>query len=499
MAPRQAHDDQGIYALDVADLPDPLGPPGERHDVVIAANRLPVRLDGDGGWALSPGGLVTAMTAVMEGRDAVWIGWDGGLGDAADSAPPARFGDMALRSVSLSETDYADYYEGFSNGTLWPLYHNGLLSTRFRRSWWAAYRRVNEQFAKAAIETTEQDGTLWIHDYHLQLMPAFVREARPDIRIGLFLHTPFPPSQLLMRLPWREAITDGLLATDVIGFQTPTDARNFLSLAHRMGRTEEVMPVDPVTEIIVEGRRVAVGSFPISIDVDRIDEMVRDPASREAANAFRESLGSPKHLLLGVDRLDYTKGIDARLKAFEELLRDGMLDPAEVAFVQVATPSRDDVRGYSNTRTEIEQLVGSINGNFAQLGRPVLHYLHQSLPFEDLVHLFLAADVMLVTPFQDGMNLVAKEYIACRTDGTGALVLSEFAGTAVELHQALLCNPFDTAGMKRVIETALTLPVEEQRQRVRAMRTHLWANTVHDWAEGFFRHLDDVHPRGQRG
>ncbi|HAI63301.1 MAG TPA: trehalose-6-phosphate synthase, partial [Acidimicrobiaceae bacterium] len=280
---------------------------------------------------------------------------------------------------------------------------------------------------------------------------------------------------------------------------TPTDARNFLSLAHRMGRTEEVMPVDPVTEITVEGRRVAVGSFPISVDVDRIDEMVRNPATREAANAFRASLGSPKHLLLGVDRLDYTKGIDARLKAFEELLRDGTLDPAEVAFVQVATPSRDDVRGYSNTRTEIEQLVGSINGNFAQLGKPVLHYLHQSLPFEDLVHLFLAADVMLVTPFQDGMNLVAKEYIACRSDGTGVLVLSEFAGTAVELHQALLCNPFDTAGMKRVIETALTLPVEEQRHRVRAMRTHLWANTVHDWAEGFFRHLDDVHPRGQRG
>ena len=233
---------------------------------------------------------------------------------------------MALRSVSLSETDYADYYEGFSNGTLWPLYHNGLLSTRFRRSWWAAYRRVNEQFAKVAIETTEQDGTLWIHDYHLQLMPAFVREARPDIRIGLFLHTPFPPSQLLMRLPWREAITDGLLATDVIGFQTPTDARNFLSLAHRMGRTEEVMPVDPVTEITVEGRRVAVGSFPISVDVDRIDEMVRTRPPG-GANAFRASLGSPKHLLLGVDRLDYTKGIDARLKAFEELLATARSTP----------------------------------------------------------------------------------------------------------------------------------------------------------------------------
>ena len=468
----------------------------EQHDVVIAANRLPVRLDGEGGWALSPGGLVTAMTAVMEGRDAVWIGWDGGLaGEDEEDAPPARFGDMALRAVSLSETDYGDYYEGFSNGTLWPLYHNGLLSTRFRRSWWAAYRRVNEQFANAAIEATAPDGTLWIHDYHLQLVPAFVRAARPDIRIGLFLHTPFPPSQLLMRLPWREEITDGLLATDVIGFQTPTDARNFLALAHRMGRTDETMPVDPVTEIKVEGRRVAVGSFPISVDVDRIDRLVRDPATIAAAEAFRAELGSPKHLLLGVDRLDYTKGIDARLKAFRELLRDGAIDPDDVAFVQVATPSRDDVRGYSSTRTEIEQLVGAINGDFAQLGKPVLHYLHQNLPFEKLVELFVAADVMLVTPFEDGMNLVAKEYIACRTDGTGVLVLSEFAGTAVELHQALLCNPFDTAGTKRVIETALHLPVEEQRQRVRAMRAHLWSNTVHDWAEGFFRHLDDVHPR----
>lgn len=468
--------------------------PSVTHDLVIAANRLPVRQNADGSWTLSPGGLVTAMSAVMTGRDGAWIGWDGARNQADDGSatPPMRHGDMTLRPVVLSNDDYTDYYEGFSNGTLWPLYHNGLLPTAFHRTWWAAYRRVNGQFAQAAIDTVAENGRLWIQDYHLQLMPALVRAARPDVRIGLFLHTPFPPSQLIMRLPWRGQIADGLLATDVIGFQTPTDARNFLALAHRSGRTAETMLDGTITELRVGDRRISVGSFPVSIDVDRVDAIARSSEAVAAAAAFREELGSPKHLFLGIDRLDYTKGINARLRAFREMLREGILDPETVAFVQVATPSRDDVRGYSSTRTEIEQLVGQINGDFARLGRPVMHYLHQSLPFEELVPLYLAADVMVVTPFEDGMNLVAKEYVASRTDDSGVLVLSEFAGTAVELNDALLCNPFDTEGLKRVLEQAVSMPAEEQRRRMEPMRRHLAANTVYDWAQRFLDQLDRV-------
>jgi trehalose 6-phosphate synthase len=460
------------------------------HEFVVAANRLPVRADAEGQWHLSPGGLVSALSAVMADHDAVWIGWDGSMDDETEGAPPSRQGDMALRPIALTNKEFTDYYEGFANGTLWPLYHNGLLSTRFKRSWWSAYVSVNRRFAEEIIAAASPNGTVWIHDYHLQLVPAIVRKQRPDLRIGLFLHTPFPPSQLLMRLPWREEILEGLLAADLIGFQTPTDARNFLALAHRSDRAPETLFEDNTATIELDGRRMKVGSFPISIDVDRINQIANTPETTAAAANFRASLGDPAHLLLGVDRLDYTKGINARLKAFLELLREGTLEPESVAFVQVATPSRDDVRGYENTRAEIEQLVGEINGDYARLGRPVVHYLHQNLPFEELIPLYMAADVMVVTPFEDGMNLVAKEYVASRIDGSGVLVLSEFAGTAVELHDALLCNPFDIAGLKRLLLQAISMPPGEQSRRMDIMRLQVSNNTVYDWAKRFLDQLD---------
>lgn len=460
--------------------------------LIVAANRLPVQWTHEG-WETSPGGLVRALIPLLRESGGTWIGWNGTVGGHVD---PFEVEGVSMHPIALDADDVSRYYEGFANNTLWPLYHDAIRDSTFDGAHWQRYRDVNERFAVTLANVAPNNAVVWVHDYHLQLVPGILRRLRPDVAIGWFNHIPFPPLELFQRLPWRSEIIEGLLGADLVGFQRDLGARNFVAAAHQL-----VNVVGDADDhwLHHDGHSTMVGAFPISIDVAEFEERAAGRETRRRAAAIRARLGDPEVVLLGIDRLDYTKGIDARLKAFEELLRDGTLDPAEVAFVQVATPSRDDVRGYSNTRTEIEQLVGSINGNYAQLGKPVLHYLHQSLPFEDLVHLFLAADVMLVTPFEDGMNLVAKEYIACRTDGTGVLVLSEFAGTAVELHQALLCNPFDTAGMKRVIETALTLPVEEQRHRVRAMRTHLWANTVHDWAEGFFRHLDDVHPRGQRG
>ncbi len=459
------------------------------HELVIAANRLPVRVDEQGSTVLSPGGLVSAMTAVMRGRDAAWIGWDGSTSPRSDQ-PPFHHGEVTCRPIALSDAERAGYYDGFSNATLWPLYHSGLLPTTFRRSWWSAYRHVNRRFADEAIAALAPGATLWIHDYHLQLVPAFVREARPDVRIGFFLHTPFPSSQLVMRLPWRTDIARGLLGADVIGFQTATGARNFLTLAHRLlGIDETVLDNDHAT-IEVDRRRVRVGTHPISIDIEAVDGLARTDSARAAADAFRQQIGNPKTVLLGVDRLDYTKGIDARLKAFRELLKDEQLDPADVCFVQVATPSRDTVPGYEKIRTDIEQLVGEINGDYAPLGRPVVQYLHKTLPFEDLVPLFLAADVMLVTPFEDGMNLVAKEYVISRVDETGVLVLSEFAGTAEELPDALLCNPFDIAGLKRIIRRAIDVPVDEQRHRMRRMRHDVGRNDVHHWASGFLGELE---------
>jgi trehalose 6-phosphate synthase len=426
------------------------------------------------------------MTAVMSGQDGAWIGW---TGETGDDPSPFRFGDLMLHPLPLGAAERENYYEGFANSTLWPLYHNGLLPTTFDRSWWEAYQAVNRRFARRAIEALAPNGMLWVHDYHLQLVPEMVRAVRPDTRIGFFLHTPFPPSQLIMRLPWRDRIARSLLAADIVGFQTPTDARNFVTLAHRVAGVPETVLDDDQAELEVGGRRVHVGALPISVDVGAIEQEASAASTIAASSRFRLQIGDPQYLFLGVDRLDYTKGIDARLEAFREMLRDGMLDPANVAFVQVATPSREDVPGYPAARATIEKLVSEINGDFSQLGRPVVHYLHQTLPFDELISLYLAADVMVVTPLEDGMNLVAKEYVASRLQGHGVLVLSEFAGTAVELGDAVLCNPFDTDGLKRKLFEAATMPRSEQARRLDRMRDHLSGHTVYDWARRFLDRL----------
>jgi len=459
-------------------------------DFVVAANRLPVARDSSGEWQLSPGGLVTAMSPVMEGRDGAWIGWNGDVDADPESTKPFDHSGISLHPVPLSKQERLGYYEGFSNSTLWPLYHNGILPTTFKRVWWASYLKVNRRFAQWAVELAAPNAEIWIHDYHLQLMPAMVRELRPDVSIGFFVHTPFPPSQLLMRLPWRDQIARGLLGSDLLGFQTTTDARNFLTLAHRLAGLDEVVLHDDVVIFEYEGRDVNVGAHPISIDYESVETMAADPKMKQASSVFRAKLGNPTKIVLGVDRLDYTKGIDARLKAFGELLEEGELDAKEVVFVQVATPSRDAVPGYADARASIEQLVGQINGNSAPVGRAVVHYLHRTLPFEELVPLYLAADVMLVTPFEDGMNLVAKEYVASRLDNTGVLVLSEFAGTAEEFgDSAVICNPFDTAGLKRAIMTALDMSHADGTERMKTMRAHLAGHTVHDWAARFLDQL----------
>ncbi len=463
---------------------------GSTFDFVVAANRLPVARDENGVWQLSPGGLVTAMSPVMAGKNGAWLGWNGDTGDDLESSQSFEHSGIALYPIPLSKAERVGYYEGFSNSTLWPLYHNGLLPTTFKRKWWATYLKVNRRFANWAIELLEPGADLWIHDYHLQLMPAMVREARPDVNIGFFVHTPFPPSQLLMRLPWRDQIARGLLGSDLIGFQTTTDARHFLTLAHRVAGLPEVVLKDDVVVVDYEDREVNVGSHPISIDFDAVESLAATPAMKQASIEFLEKIGNPSQVVLGVDRLDYTKGIDARLKAFRELIGEGDLSADDVVFVQVATPSRDAVPGYAETRATIEQLVGQINGDFAPLGRSVVHYMHRTLPFDELVPLYLAADVMLVTPFEDGMNLVAKEYVASRRDDTGVLVLSEFAGTAAEFgDSAVICNPFDTAGLKRAIKGALEMDPADAATRMKTMRTHLASHTVHDWAKRFLKEL----------
>jgi len=348
----------------------------------------------------------------------------------------------------------------------------------FHRHWWQAYVKVNERFADAAAEVAAKDATVWVQDYQLQLVPAALRERRPDLRIGFFLHIPFPPTELFLQLPWRKRIIEGLLGADLVGFHTPGGARNFRTLATRLADAKAERG-----ELRFDGRTVNVGAFPISIDAKALDELARTSEVQEQAKAIRAELGDPEHLILGVDRLDYTKGINVRLRAFEELLEQGRAD--DTVMIQIATPSRERVEHYQRLRAEVEQSVGRINGEYSSVGHPVLHYLHQSLPREELAAFFAAADVMLVTPLRDGMNLVAKEYVASRPDLGGVLVLSEFTGAAAELKDALLINPHDIDGLKAAIVDAFAMPAEESRKRMRTLRRQVLTHDVDRWARTF--------------
>jgi trehalose 6-phosphate synthase len=459
-------------------------------DLVVVANRLPVDLellpDGTEHWKHSPGGLVTALEPFLRARSGAWVGWPG-IADA--EVRPFNDEGLHLYPIALDAAEVRDYYEGFSNGTLWPLYHDVVAPPVFERTWWQSYVRVNKRFAEGVAAISAPNATVWVQDYQLQLVPAMLREQRPDLRIGFFLHIPFPPIELFMQLPWRTEIVRGLLGADLVGFHRPGGAQNFLWLARRLVGAEPSRAAVGVRTrpgvVQVGDRTVRVGAFPISVDAAGLDSLARNRDVQLRAKQIRSDLGNPKKILLGVDRLDYTKGIDVRLHALHELLQEGRVDPEDVVMVQLATPSRERVEHYMRMRQDIEQVVGRINGEFGRVGRPVVHYLHQPVGRPELVAFFSTADVMVVTPVRDGMNLVCKEYVACRYDLGGALVLSEFAGAAAELTSAFLVNPHDLDGVKNGLHAALTMKPAEGRRRMRALRRQVLTHDVERWARSF--------------
>ena len=456
----------------------------KRAKTVIVSNRLPVhrvRRSGSYTWQTSPGGLVSALTPILKKGSSRWVGWAGYPGSAPE---PFEHEGIQNLPVRLSKDEMETYYEGFCNRTLWPLYHDAVRTPEYRRRWWRPYVEVNHRFAEAAAAVVSRGGTVWVHDYHLQLVPALIRDLRPDVRVGFFLHIPFPPQELFAQLPWRQPILTGLLGADVVGFQTRIGAQNFSQLARRFAAADGTRD-----ELSYNGRTIHPGAFPVSIDVDRYEKLAASEAVRRRTEEFRQRLGAGRRIILGVDRMDYTKGIDIRLHAYRGLLRSERATLQECVFVQVAVPSRERVEQYGDLRGHVERLVGEINGEFGELGRTPIHYLHRNLPAEELVALYLAADVMLVTPLRDGMNLVAKEYVASRIDGTGVLVLSEFTGSAKELHSALLVNPHDIDGLEAALNTALHMPVGEQKDRMKTLRRALRRNDVFHWANTFMEAL----------
>ncbi len=463
-------------------------------ELVVVANRLPIDMerlpDGTTTWKRSPGGLVTALEPLLRRRRGAWIGWPG-VPDADEE--PIVDDDLQLYPVRLSADDVAQYYEGFSNATLWPLYHDVIVKPVYHRQWWDRYVEVNRRFAEAASRAAGHGATVWVQDYQLQLVPKMLRMLRPDLTIGFFLHIPFPPVELFMQLPWRTEIIEGLLGADLVGFHLPGGAQNFLFLSRRLAGANTSRASVGIRsrfgEVQVGFRTVKVGAFPISIDSTDLDRQARQRSVRQRARQLRAELGNPRKLLLGVDRLDYTKGIDVRLRAFSELLAEGRAKRDDTVLVQLATPSRERVEAYRLLRDEIEREVGHINGEFGEVGHPIVSYVHRPVARDELIAFFVAADVMLVTPLRDGMNLVAKEYVACRSDLGGALVLSEFTGAAAELRQAYLVNPHNIDGVKEAMESALNQTPEEGRRRMRALRRQVLAHDVDRWARSFLEAL----------
>jgi trehalose 6-phosphate synthase len=455
---------------------------------VVVAHRLPID-DGAGSvgvvvgeWRRSPGGLTSALHPILARTPTAWVGWDGRPGPAPDVGD---IDGVRMCAVTLDDDDVSDHYEGFANATLWPLYHDAVEQPVYHRRWWEAYLRVNRRYADAAAAVADRGAVVWVQDYHLQLVPGLLRERRPDLRIGFFLHVPFPPPELFMQLPRRAELLRGILGADLVGFQRAQAAHNFAQLAHR------VLGLDATDRRVVVGdRTVGVGAFPVSIDIAEMERLAGSPEVAARVRRLRADLGEPDRVLLGVDRMDYSKGIEQRLKAYRELLAEGQVKARDVTYVQVAVPNQQRVAQYRALRERVEREVGRINGEYGRVGAPAIHYLNRSFDRTVLAALYRIADVMAVTPLRDGMNLVAKEFVACRLDDTGALVLSEFAGAAAELTDAYLVNPHDLDGLKQTMLRALRATPDDVTRRMRAMRDHLRRHDIRAWATEYLNALD---------
>jgi trehalose 6-phosphate synthase/phosphatase len=457
--------------------------------VLTVANRLPItlRVDADGVVLTeSAGGVATGLRSAHASSGGLWIGWPGEvprLSHAEQQRLDGEFEARGILPVYLTTQDVRQYYEGFSNGVIWPLFHYLLDRIPLDAKGWDGYRRVNEKFADAVASAWRPGDVVWVHDYQLMLVPGLVRQRLPDARVGFFLHIPFPAPEVFRTLPWRDALLEGLLGADLVGFHTSAYARHFsTSLRYLLGVPADLQRAES------DGREVRIDSFPMGIDVAEFERLASLPSVIEEARRVREESGG-RRILLGVDRLDYTKGIPRRMLAFERFLERTPALREQVRLIQVAVPTRPGVEHYQAFRRGLDEIIGRINGRFGSLTSMPLHYVYRSLPAEQVAALYLAADVMLVTPLRDGMNLVAKEFVATRTDGDGVLVLSEFAGAAAELGEALIVNPYDVDGVATVIGRALALSEAERRTRMRALRERVCAQDVQGWAQTFVERL----------
>lgn len=451
--------------------------------LTVAANRVPIRQTDDG-WKASVGGLTTALLPVLESQGGVWVG----MGDAPDLPErqlyPAEHPDFLVRRVPLSEEELDNYYYGMANRVLWPVSHYLIQHLELNNAFIETYREVNRRFADAVLEESpdDPDEVIWIQDYHLMLAPRHVRDARPDATIGHFWHIPWPAMEVFRILPWSRELLRGMLGCDLIGFHVQEYVDNFIESAN-------VLLGADVTEdtVTLDGHTTRVEAHPIGIDVERFERMARSEEVDEMSETLRERLGADK-LVIGIDRLDYTKGILSRLQAFEQFLEDNPDAHGSVSFYQIATPSRTEVDSYQKLKREVDEAVGRINGRFARDNWIPVNYRYRTYSQFELCAFYRAADAALITPLRDGMNVVTQEFVTATEDGV--LILSELTGAAYLMNEAVQVNPYDQNGLAAAIKKALDMPADEAKTRMAHLKATVRDLDVHRWADGFLQALN---------
>ena len=462
--------------------------------LVIVSNRLPIApTRGDmGQWQVqpSPGGLVTALAPILSERGGLWIGWPGMLEkvdlDELLAVASRDFG-YILEPVSLTKEEINQYYFGFSNEIIWPLFHDLQTRCNFDPAYWKMYQAVNHKFAQVIAENARMEDYIWVHDYQLMLVAKELRSMGMENNIGFFLHTPFPPLDMYIKLPWRMQILSALLEYDVVGFQTRRDRNNFVYCIETMLKGLHVDARKQVSTIMTPKREIRIGSFPIGIDFKEFARRAASPVVVQAARQLREAIPN-QQIVLSVDRLDYSKGIPEKLQAFRNALERFYELRGRITLIQVAVPSRKDIPKYQALRNEIEGLVSEINGRFSRSGWTPVHYMFRSLERTELLAYYRAADIALITSLKDGMNLVAKEYCAANVDKSGVLILSEFAGAAVQLRgDSLLVNPYDIEAVADAIYQAYSMNDDERQRRMRRLRRSAARHNVFWWVDSFLQ------------
>ena len=458
---------------------------------IIVSNRLPVKIsqeDGEFQYKPSEGGLATGLGSIYKDGDNIWIGWPGLPVSKSEHQQEItkNLKKESMKPVFLTSTEIEEFYEGFSNETLWPNFHYFNQYIVFDEDMWKAYQKVNKKFAKAIEEVLEPDDTIWVHDYQLLLLPQLLRQHGPKASIGFFLHIPFPSYESFRLLPWRRELLNGMLGADFLGFHTYDDMRHFLSSVNRLAGLG-----NSNGQINVDNRKVMVDALPMGIDYDKYAQTAAAPETLAREVRYRTSVGEQR-LILSIDRLDYSKGIPQRLKAFELFLEENEEYTGKVSLLMVVVPSRDSVGKYKELKEEVDLLVGRINGKHARLNWTPIHYFYRSFPLHALSAFYRMADVALVTPMRDGMNLVCKEFIASKLDKKGVLILSEMAGASKELSDAILINPNDMHQLVSALKRALTMPVKKQIAAMTTMQRSLQRYNIHHWVNLFMERLNYI-------